>query len=136
MVGEGRLRAALSGDGIRLLGGDLARPQLEALYAGALALVAPSLDEGFGLPPPAAAACATPSVLTDLPVFEETLGDAALRVALGDEEALADGMCRIAGDAALRSQLGGAAQAAAARFTWERAARELHAELRAAAGGA
>ena len=57
------------------------RPELEALYAGALALVMPSLAEGYGFPPLEAAACGTPSIVSDLPVFRETLGDAVLRVA-------------------------------------------------------
>ena len=51
---------------------------LAALYAGALAVVIPSLAEGFGLPAVEAAACGAPLVLSDLPAHRETLGSAAL----------------------------------------------------------
>jgi len=106
---------------------------LAALYAGALAVVQPSYLEGFGLPPLEAAAHGTPAVVSDLPCFAETLGDAALRVAPGDAEALAGALLRIAGDDALRARLGAAARERAAGYTWERSAPVLHALLARAA---
>jgi glycosyltransferase involved in cell wall biosynthesis len=109
------------------------RPELEALYSGALALVMPSLAEGYGFPPLEAAACGTPSVVSDLPVFRETLGDAALRVPPGDEAALAEGLVRIAADDALRERLAVAAAGAIEGRTWEAAARAAHAILAEAA---
>jgi alpha-1,3-rhamnosyl/mannosyltransferase len=54
--------------------------ELAAIYTGAHALVFPSADEGFGLPPVEALACGTPVVATDLPALREVLdGRAALR---------------------------------------------------------
>ena len=106
---------------------------LAALYAGALAVVQPSYLEGFGLPPLEAAAHGTPAVVSDLPCFAETLGDAALRVAPGDVEALAAALLRIAGDDELRARLGAAARERAAGYTWGRAAAGLHALLSEAA---
>jgi glycosyltransferase involved in cell wall biosynthesis len=106
---------------------------LAALYAGALAVVQPSYLEGFGLPPLEAAAHGTPAVVSDLPCFAETLGDAALRVAPGDVEALAAALLRITGDEELRARLGAAARERAAGYTWERAAADLHALLSEAA---
>jgi glycosyltransferase involved in cell wall biosynthesis len=54
--------------------------ELAAIYTGAHALVLPSADEGFGLPPVEALACGTPVVATDLPALREVLdGRAALR---------------------------------------------------------
>jgi glycosyltransferase involved in cell wall biosynthesis len=103
--------------------------ELASLYAGALAVVQPSFLEGFGLPPLEAAAHGTPAVVTALDCFTETLGDAALRVPLGDADALAEAMLRIAGDDALRSRLGAAARERAAAYTWERSAAALHALL-------
>jgi glycosyltransferase involved in cell wall biosynthesis len=117
------------GDGLRRVDDG----ELAALYAGALAVVAPSYLEGFGLPPLEAAAHGTPSVVSDLPCFAETLGDAALRVPVGDAGALADALLRIAGDHALRARLGAAARERAALYTWERAAATLHALLAEAA---
>ena len=108
--------------------------ELAGLYAGALAVVQASYLEGFGLPPLEAAAYGTPAVVSDLPCFAETLGDAALRVPPGDADALADALLRIAGDDALRAGLGAAARDRAAAYTWERAAVALHALLAEAAG--
>ena len=122
VVGAGRRGAELDARGVRRLGAVADRRDLEALYAGAVALVMPSRAEGYGLPPLEAAACGTPSVVSDLPVFRETLGDAALRVPPGDPEALAQALLRVAGDAALRDRLAGAAAARVAERTWERAA--------------
>ena len=118
------------GDGVRRVDD----AELAALYAGALAAVAPSYLEGFGLPPLEAAAHGTPAVVSDLECFAETLGDAALRVPAGDVGALADALLRIGGDGDLRARLGAAARERAAHFTWERAAAALHPLLVEAAG--
>ena len=117
------------GDGLRRVDD----AELAALYAGALAVVTPSYLEGFGLPALEAAAHGTPAVVSDLPCFAETLGDAALRVPAGDAGALADALLRIAGDDALRARLGAAARERAALYTWERAAAALRPLLAEAA---
>jgi glycosyltransferase involved in cell wall biosynthesis len=127
VVGDGR--APLDGPGVHRLGPTTDDGALAALYAGALALVAPSWLEGFGLPPVEAAAHGTPSVLSDIPVFAETLGDGALRVPPGDERALADALLRIATDAPLRERLAAAARAASERYDWARSAEAMHALL-------
>lgn len=127
-AGTGRLASELAGPGIHLLG-RVPEEDLTPLYAGALALVAPSWIEGFGLPPLEAALCETPAVVTDLPSFVATLGGAALRVPPGDEQALAEALVRMAGDEQLCRRLGAEARAAAAGFTWERAAGATRAVL-------
>jgi glycosyltransferase involved in cell wall biosynthesis len=110
------------GDGLRRVDDD----ELAALYAGALAVVAPSYLEGFGLVALEAACHGTPAVVSDLACFAETLGAAALRVPVGDARALAEALLRIGGDDALRARLGAAARERAALYTWERAASALH----------
>jgi glycosyltransferase involved in cell wall biosynthesis len=52
--------------------------RLRDIYAGALALVLPSFDEGFGLPAVEAAAAGTPVILSRTTAATEFLGDAAL----------------------------------------------------------
>jgi glycosyltransferase involved in cell wall biosynthesis len=47
--------------------------ELAALYSAADALVFPSADEGFGLPPLEALACGTPVAAFDVPALRETL---------------------------------------------------------------
>jgi glycosyltransferase involved in cell wall biosynthesis len=117
------------GDGLRRVDD----AELAALYAGALAVVAPSHLEGFGLVPLEAAAHGTPAVVSDLECFAETLGAAALRVPVGDAGALADALLRIGADDGLRARLGAAARERAALYTWERAAAALHPLLARAA---
>jgi glycosyltransferase involved in cell wall biosynthesis len=55
------------------LTGHVTDDELAALYSGARALVFPSDDEGFGLPPVEALACGTPVVAADVPALREVL---------------------------------------------------------------
>jgi glycosyltransferase involved in cell wall biosynthesis len=127
VVGSGRM--PIAGAGVRRMGPLDDDAALAALYASALAVVAPSWLEGFGLPPVEAAAFGTPSVVSDLPVFAETLGNGALRVVPGDVEGLAAALVRIGADDELRTRLGAAAKRAAARYDWAAAAEAMHAVL-------
>ena len=128
-AGEGRLRGELETGGATVLG-HVPDSTLDGLYEHALAVVCPSREEGFGFTPLEAAACRTPAVVTALPVFAETLGDAALRVAPGDPDALAAALLRVESERGLRDRLAEAAQDAASRLSWERAARETRAALK------
>lgn len=134
VVGDGRRAGVLRGPGVTHAG-HLEGRDLEAAYDGALALVMPSWLEGFGLPPLEAAVRGVPSIVTDLPVFTETLGDATVRVPLGDPDALGEAMVRIADDGELRRRLGEAARAAVGRLTWAGCAEGVHAALVAAVEG-
>ena len=101
------------------------RPQLSWLYEQALALALPSRLEGFGFPPLEAALAGTPSVVSDLPVFRETLGANAVFAPPGDVAAWAGALVRVCADPPPLPDT--------SRFSWERAARELHAVLEEAA---
>ena len=129
-AGSGRLAGAVRGEGVHVLGRVDA---LGTLYRDALALVMPSYLEGFGFPPLEAALTGTPSIVSDLPVFGETLGDAALKVPAGDERALADALLRLERNTELRARLAAGARRAAERLTWDRAAAQLHEVLAKAA---
>jgi glycosyltransferase involved in cell wall biosynthesis len=131
VVGDGRV--PLAGPGVRRVPPAADDGALAALYAGAIAVVAPSWLEGFGLPPVEAASLGTPSVVSDLPVFAETLAEGALRVAPGDADALASALLAVATDDALRDRLSAGARRAAARYDWARSARAMHAVLAGAA---
>jgi glycosyltransferase involved in cell wall biosynthesis len=132
LVGAGRVR--LDGPGIHRLG-PVDDEVLDALYAGALALVLPSWVEGFGMPPLEAALRGTPSVVSDLPALREALGpDGAVYVAPGDAGALAAALLSLAGDAALRERVARAAGEAADELSWRATAEGLHAALAEAAG--
>jgi glycosyltransferase involved in cell wall biosynthesis len=94
------------------------------LYRCALALVFPSLLEGFGLPVLEAMAAGAPVITSDRSSLPEVAGDAALLVDPENTEALADAMRCVAADEALRQRLRAAGRARAREFTWDRAARE------------
>ena len=95
---------------------------LPALYRSAVALVYPSLFEGFGLPPLEAMACGTPVITSNSSSLPEVVGDAALLVNPYEESELAQAMWRITNNTALRSQLSQAGRQQAKRFTWSAAA--------------
>jgi glycosyltransferase involved in cell wall biosynthesis len=59
---------------------------LATLYCGARALIYPSLYEGFGLPPVEMLACGGQVVVSDIPVFCETLGPYAYRIPAEDSD--------------------------------------------------
>ncbi len=130
VVGAGRAAEALCGAGVVRLGA-AEDTTLRALLPRALALVAPSRGEGYGLGPLEALAHGTPAIVSDLPVFRETLGGGALRVPVGDVAALAAALLRVEREPGLRAAL---VAAAPPRPTWAAAAAVLHSALHEAAG--
>jgi alpha-1,3-rhamnosyl/mannosyltransferase len=71
-----------------MLTGEVTDDQLAAIYTGARALVVPSDEEGFGLPPVEALACGTPVVACKVRALQESLGDRAAWVELDDLDGL------------------------------------------------
>jgi alpha-1,3-rhamnosyl/mannosyltransferase len=61
---------------------------LAAIYTGAHALVFPSDDEGFGLPPVEALACGTPVVACDVPAVREVLDGRVILSEVNDLDGL------------------------------------------------
>ena len=106
--------------------------ELRALYTDALALVIPSLEEGFGLPAVEAAVCGTPCIATTHSPLPELLSGGGLFVAPTDESALADAVSRILDDEQLRVELGANAEAQARTLTWDAAAQATRKILAAA----
>jgi glycosyltransferase involved in cell wall biosynthesis len=62
--------------------------ELAAIYTGAHALVFPSDEEGFGLPPVEALACGTPVAACDVPALREVLGGRAELAEVDDLDGL------------------------------------------------
>jgi glycosyltransferase involved in cell wall biosynthesis len=96
--------------------------ELSRLYANALALVMPSIEEGFGLPAAEAMAHGTPVIASTAPALVEITGDAALHIDAHDVDGFANAMRRIANDRELRARLGANAVRRARLFTWKRCA--------------
>jgi glycosyltransferase involved in cell wall biosynthesis len=97
---------------------------LRALYSAASLLVTPSFYEGFGLPALEAMACGTPAVVSDRASLPEVVGEAGLLVNPDDAEDIAQALARVLADDLLRARMREDGLAQAARFSWERTARE------------
>jgi glycosyltransferase involved in cell wall biosynthesis len=65
---------------------------LPSLYSGALALVYPSLYEGFGLPPLESMACGVPVVTSNGTSLPEVVGDTAILIHPGNVDSIVEGM--------------------------------------------
>lgn len=106
---------------------------LAALLTGALALVFPSLAEGFGLPVVEAAACGCPVAASDASNAAELIGAGALVFRAGDAAVLAAQLAALHAHPERRCDISARAKAAAAAYSWDAAAGRLLAMLRLAA---
>lgn len=114
----------LSGQKPVITTGRLSDPQLRAAYSGALALVYPSLYEGFGLPVLEAMACGCPVITGVTSSLPEVAGDAACSIDAADIEALRLALLAVqVPEEAARLRSAGLARAA--RFNWQRTAGEI-----------
>lgn len=110
--------------------GDVDDAALANLYRGALALVFPSLYEGFGLPIVEAMACGTAVITARATATMEVAGaDNALCVAPDRQDELAAAMLALLQDEALRERLAARGPARAAEFTWGSVAQRVQAAL-------
>jgi glycosyltransferase involved in cell wall biosynthesis len=110
-----------------LLTGYLPDEDLAAVYSAAQLCVVPSLYEGFGLPVLEAMACGTPVACSNVSSLPELGGPAALYFDPCDAQEMAGCIGQLAGQPALREELRAKGMAQAARFSWERTARETFA---------
>ncbi len=94
--------------------------ELPKIISGAIALVFPSLWEGFGFPVLEAMACGTPVITSNLSSLPEVAGDAALHVNPYSVEEMTEAMRTIATDSALRQQLWTQSISRASQFSWEK----------------
>lgn len=98
--------------------------RLAELYRDARALIYPSLEEGFGLPPLEAMQCGCPVITSNTSSLPEVVGRAALMVNPLSAQELAQAINMVCDDDALVAQLRVAGMEQAAQFSWERCANE------------
>ncbi len=98
--------------------------RLAALYRGSSAFIFPSRYEGFGLPILEAMSYGAPVVTCSASSMPEVAGDAAHYVPPDDDTALAEGVVRIASDAAYAQELRERGLRRAQEFPWERTAEQ------------
>jgi glycosyltransferase involved in cell wall biosynthesis len=104
------------------------------LIGGAVALVYPSLYEGFGFPALEAMACGTPVVASNAGAIPEVVGPAALLMDPEDAGSIHDALETVLSDESVRARLRTAGLARAATYDWRRTARSTAEVLHAAAG--
>ncbi|MBO0982480.1 glycosyltransferase family 1 protein [Rathayibacter sp. SD072] len=100
-----------------------------SVLARASALVSASRDEGFGIPLVEAMALGTPVVVSDIPIFREIAGDAAVLVDPTSAEDVARGV-RTLEDPVLWRERSARSRERAAAYSWRDSARTLFELLR------
>jgi glycosyltransferase involved in cell wall biosynthesis len=97
---------------------------LVALMNSAVAMVFPSLYEGFGLPVVEAMACGCPVIASNRASIPEVLGDAGILVDPENVNALADAMARVLQEEGVRDNLRELGLARARLFSWRKVAEQ------------
>jgi glycosyltransferase involved in cell wall biosynthesis len=105
--------------------GTVLDPMLRKAYQDAVALVVPSLKEGFCLPVLEAHSFGTPVIAADIPILREVAAEGGLFFNPADPEELLAAMMRLSSDDALRAALRERAIANARLYSWDRAEEEL-----------
>lgn len=102
-------------------------PELKSQYASCTAFVSPSLSEGFCLPIVEAEMFGKPSIVTNVGSLPELITDNenGFVVPVADVSALAEKLCQIATNSALRTQMSHNAKRRSADFTINKTASNL-----------
>lgn len=95
---------------------------LVTYYRSAIALILPSLYEGFGLPIVEAMASGTPVITSNVTSMPEVAGDAALLIDPYSVDSIAKGLERMYAEPSLREELIAKGLVRAQNYTWDKTA--------------
>jgi glycosyltransferase involved in cell wall biosynthesis len=123
--------ASLDESAIRFLG-NIPDELMASYYRGAVAVLIPSLYEGFGLPALEAMACGTPVLAGNRASLPEVVGEAGLLVDPQDEAEISYGIRRIVEDSSIRETLSTRGLERARRFSWDLTAKGVMGAVRSA----
>ncbi|RXS89208.1 glycosyltransferase family 1 protein [Geobacillus sp. PK12] len=98
---------------------------LPTLYSNALALLYPSLYEGFGIPPIEAMACGCPVIVSNTSSLPEVCGEAAYYINPEDVIDIAKGIETVLKNENLRKQLSVKGLERVKKYSWEESAKKL-----------
>lgn len=118
-------RVAESSDDRIILAGRLSDPELANLYKSAIALVFPSLYEGFGIPPLEAMAHGCPVLSSRIPPVEEVCGDAAVYFEPLSVASIAEAMQQIADNPEHQTEYRIRGATRAKRYSWQDSAHSI-----------
>ena len=116
--------ALIAGDHVKLLG-RVDDAGLRALYEHAVALVFPSLYEGFGIPPLEAMTLGCPVISSNRSAMPEVLGADAILVDPHDHRSIAEAMRAVATDPAVADRLRLGGRRRSATYSWSTGAQVL-----------
>ena len=100
------------------------RTELPVLYSSATAFVYPSHFEGFGLPVLEAMACGAPVIVSNVSSLPEIVGKAGIFFQPNNVEELIRQILNLLNNKQLRGSLSALSLEQAAKFSWEKTARE------------
>lgn len=107
--------------------GYVSEPALYELYKHAKFLVMPSLYEGFGLPIAEAMNLGVPVLTSNISSMPEIAGDSAILVDPHSATSIAQGLCSLINDVALRNDLAKKARKKSQCYSWDKTAAEIEA---------
>ncbi|MDI4664836.1 glycosyltransferase family 4 protein [Xanthobacter autotrophicus] len=117
---------AAEGDSSKVIfSGRLSDAEIVALYRNALALLFPSLYEGFGIPPLEAMVLGCPVLSSDIPPVREVCGDTARYFDARDPAAIAVAVKAFLDSPETHAEMARRGMAHAAAFSWQRSAEAL-----------
>jgi glycosyltransferase involved in cell wall biosynthesis len=121
-------RAGVPQDRVIRVGGD--DSLLARYYAGAEALVFPSLYEGFGIPLVEAMRCSCPIITSNTSSLSEVGGDAALYCKPGEVTSISHALLKVVESPNIRAHLIAKGLVRVQEFSWEKCAAETYAVYR------